>query len=219
MLNIYEVLDITESQIFTKLEATISINKIEYREFITEYEDRFQIPGILDVYFPELDDYTQIVTGYNSIGVMKSTDYFEDNTFITIKYSIGEKIIEQEFVNASINLPLVKQMLSGKLTYIKNPEIMINLLHQAIAKSDIVHLEIMLSNIFRDNSSGEPCRHTGDYSNSSQIGVLQLGKTDSWLSAIAFQNIDQGIMRGLINQKAAKMNPIEKVLNEEFSSL
>jgi hypothetical protein len=110
-------------------------------------------------------------------------------------------------------------MLNGKLEYIKNPEALVVLLHTALPKSDIVHLEVILSNIFRDNSSGEPARFTGSYSNSTQVGVLQLGKTDSWLSSIAFQNIDQGINRALVSNKPAKMNPIELVLNEQFQSL
>lgn len=219
MLNIYEVLDIKEQEIFTKIPCIISINKHEYKDFMVEYEDRYKIPGVIDVYFPDLDDYTQIITSYNSIGVLKTADFDETSDDINIKYESGDKIIEQDFVDSSINLSLITKMLNGRLEYIKTPETLVTLLHTALPKSDIVHLEVILSNTFRDDSTGEPARFTGDYSNSSQIGVLKLGKTDSWLSAIAFQNIDQGINRALVSKKPAKMNPIELVLNEEFQSL
>ena len=218
MINIYEVLDIKEQEIYTKIPCVISINKKEYADSISEEEKTFQIPGIVDIYFPDLDDITQVVTGYSSIGIVKTTNYNEDNSFININYEANDKIITQEFVDTNVSLSVIKQMLNGKFKYIKSPDIMLNLLHNALPKSDLVHLEVILSNIFRDESTGEPCRFT-DYSNAVQYGVLQLGKSDSWLSAIAFQNLDQGIMKGLVNQKPAKMNPIEKVLNEEFQEL
>lgn len=219
MLNIYEVLDIKEQEIFTKIPCIISINKSEYKEVMVEYEDRYRIPGVIDIYFPDLDDYTQLITSYDGIGILKSSNCEENKDDINIKYESGDKIIEQDYVDSNINLSLIRRMLNGKLEYIKTPEPLIMLLHTALPKSDIIHLEVILSNIFRDNDTQEPARFKGDYSNSTQIGVLQLGKTDSWLSAIAFQNIDQGINRALVSKKPAKMNPIELVLNEEFSSL
>lgn len=216
MLNIFEVLDIKEQEIFTKIDCEITINKTEYDGFFTEYHDRFQIPGVIEIYFPELEDYTQIITNYNIIGVMKSDDYDEDKSYIIIKYKSGDKIVEQKTVDVSTNLPLISQMLNGKLTYVKSPEALVNIMHTALPGSDLVHLELIISNIFRDNVTEEPARLTGDYSNASQVGVLQLGKTTSWLSAIAFQHIDQGITKALVSNKPAKMNPIEKVLNEDF---
>jgi hypothetical protein len=219
MLNIFEVLDIKEQEIFTKIPCVISINKSEYKDVMVEYEDRYRIPGVIDIYFPDLDDYTQLITSYDGIGVLKTSTYEETKQDINIKYESGDRIIQQDYVDSNINLPLIRRMLNGKLEYIKNPEALVVLLHTALPKSDIVHLEVILSNIFRDNSSGEPARFTGSYSNSTQVGVLQLGKTDSWLSSIAFQNIDQGINRALVSNKPAKMNPIELVLNEQFQSL
>lgn len=219
MLNIYEVLDIKEQEIYTKIPCVISINKHEYKDFMVEYEDRYIIPGVIEVYFPDLDDYTQIITSYNTIGILKTADYDETSDDINLKFESGDKIIAQDFVDASINLSLITRMLNGKLEYIKAPETLVNLLHTALPKSDIVHLEVILSNTFRDNSTGEPARFVGDYSNSSQVGVLRLGKSESWLSAMAFQNIDQGIDKALVSKKPAKMNPIELVLNEEFQSL
>lgn len=218
MLNVYQVLDIKEQEIYTKYPCSISINKKEYKDFISEEENKFVIPGIIEIYFPEYEDYTQIVTNYNSINVLKSNNYTEDNEFITIYYVEDDKIIEQEFVDSSVGLPVIRQMLNGKFKYIKSPEIMINLLHGVLPASDLIHLEVIMSNIFRDEKTGEPCRFT-DYNDATQYGMLQLGKSDSWLSAIAFQHLDQGIMKGLVAQKPAKMNPIEKVLNEEFQDL
>ncbi len=219
MLNIYEVLDIKEQEIFTKIPCVISINKLEYKDFMVEYDNKFEIPGIIDIFFPDLDDYTQVITSYNLIGVLKTANYDETDSDINIHFESGDKIIEQDYADSSINLPLITKMLNGKLEYIKNPEVLISLLNIALPKSDLVHFELMLSNIFRNNSTGEPARFDGDYNNANQVGVLKLGKSDSWLSAIAFQNIDQGINKALVSGKPAKMNPIELVLNEEFQSL
>lgn len=219
MIPLFEVLDIDKKEIHTKLDCVITLNKKELKDFIIEYDNRFEIPGVVDIYYPELEDFTQVITPYNLIGVIKTDDYLENNTDFEIKYKSGDKIIHQEYVDTEINLSLLNKMLDGRLKYIKDPETFLNLLNKALPQSDLIHLELILCNMFRDNETGEPCRLTGDYSNSSQIGVTRLAKMDSWLSAISFQNVDDGIERALYTGSKAKMNPIEKVLIEDFDNI
>jgi hypothetical protein len=219
MLNIDDVLIIKETSIQTKHPCKVSINKQEYKDFMVEYDDKYQIPGVVEIYFPELDDVTQIVTPYIYINLLKTENIVEDKSYINISYEKDDSLIIQEYAEDEVNLPLITKMIDGKLNYIKSPEQLVNLLHNALPKSDLVHLELILSNVFRDGINNQPCRLTGDYTNSKQIGVGQLALTDSWLSALAFQHIDRGIIRGLVYSQPAKMNPLEKVLNEEFQSL
>lgn len=219
MLNIFEVLNIDKKEIHTKLNCTITLNKQELKDYIVEYDNRFEIPGIVDIYFPELEDFTQVITPYKSIGIIKTDDYNESNSEYVINYLPDDKIIFQEYVDTEINLNLLNSMLDGRLKYIKDPETFLNLLTKALPSSDLVHLELILANMFRDNETGEPCRLNGDYTNAEQIGVTKLAKMDSWLSAITFQNVDVGINRALYTGSHAKLNPIEKVLTEEFDDL
>lgn len=219
MLNLDDVLEIGETEIKTKHPCQVIINKSEYKDFIVEYDDKYSVPGILDVYFPEIEDETQIITPYESVDLMKSDDFIEDRKYITLKYDKGETLVRQEYVNTEIGLSVITQMINGKLKYVKKPEALVSLLNIALPKSDLVHLELILSNTFRDSVTNEPCRLTGNYSNSIQVGVGKLALTDSWLSSLAFEHIDRGIRRALVLGQPAKMNPLEKVLNEEFAEL
>jgi hypothetical protein len=219
LLNIFEVLNIEKNEISTKLNCTITLNKTELKDFMVEYDNRFEVPGIIDIYFPELEDFTQIVTPYKVISIIKNENYKESNSEYELMYSANDRIIHQEYVDTEINLGLLNSMLDGRLKYIKDPETFLGLLNKALPKSDLVHLELILSNMFRDNESGDPCRFTGDYTNCEQIGVTRLAKMDSWLSAMTFQNIDVGINRALYTGAQAKLNPIEKVLTEDFDNL
>lgn len=219
MLNLFEVLDIQKKEIYTKLDCVITLNKPELKDFMIEYDNRFEIPGVVDVYFPELEDFTQIITPYNNIGIIKTDNYEETKSEYEIKYLSGDKIIAQENVDTEINLTLLDRMLDGRLKYIKEPETFLNLLNKALPQSDLVHLELIIANMFRDLETGEPCRFNGDYTNSQQLGVTKLAKLDSWISAISFQNVDEGLKRALYTGSKAKLNPIEKVFTEEFDSI
>lgn len=216
MLNPFNVLDIKETEIYTKDDCFIILDKKDLKDFMVEYDDKFEVPGIVSVVFPKLEDSTQIITPYDSIYVLKSENYTEDKDFYKINYLKDEKIIYQDYVSSSVNFNVINSMLGGTITYLKNPISLLFLLNIALPQSDLVHIELIVANMFRDKNTDEPCRLTGDYSNSKIIGLGQIARNDSWLSSISFERIDDGISKALCSKKNAKMNPIEKVLIEDF---
>lgn len=215
MLNPFEVLKIEKNKIFTKYDCIITLNLDEYEDDITETTTKYLIPGIVEIYIPELEDYAQIITSYNQIGLLKSNEYEETDDEITLNYSANDLIIEQEFSEIGGGFGGLKKVLEGKLTYIKTPEGLLNMFHANMPASDLCHLELIISNMLKD-SDGNLCRMSGNFKNFEQVGILKQAKTDSWLSGIAFQNIEHAINRALIKKEDAKMNPIEKILNEDF---
>lgn len=219
MLDPFKYLDIQETEIRAKHKSIIYLDKNDLKEFLTEYQDRFDIPGVVNIYIPSEENEVALVTPYDVIGVIKSDDYSETREFYQIVYEPGDLIIEQKYVSTETNLKLLSWMLDGKIKYVDSPEALVNLLHLSLPAADLVHLELLYSNIFRDNETGEPARFTGSYKNSHQVGVTKLGQTDSWLSAITFQHIQKGVEKALVHGQDAKMNPIEKVLTEDFKNL
>jgi len=82
---------------------------------------------------------------------------------------------------------------------------------------DLVHIETIVSNMFRDSEDLTlPARIT-DYRQFEIIGQKKLPYIISWLSGLTFENINRAIKVGLLDGKEAKMDPIEKIAMEQYS--
>jgi len=84
---------------------------------------------------------------------------------------------------------------------------------------DLIHLELIVSNMFRNSDDlTVPCR-LSNYKNPSIIGQKRLPfESGSWLNALAFENINKAVENGLIRNEDAEMNPLEKIIMEESQS-
>jgi hypothetical protein len=177
------------------------------------------LPGILDFYIPEFEDYSQIVLNYN-IDLMKTINVSEERFLRTIHYEKGETIIQKEYVPEGMDMGLLTQAIQGRIQYVKDPKILLNMIHDILPNVDLVHLELILSNMFRiEGKEDVRCRLNGNYKNSTIVGISKQPHQDSWKSALAFQHIDKAIETGLVQGKPTERNPIEKILNEEFEDL
>lgn len=220
MLKPAEVFNIEKNQISTKYQCSILINFKDYdqRTFI-ETSTKFQIPGILDFFFPELNDYCQIVLNY-PVDVHKTNNMTIEKTNTTIYYDSGDIVITKDYVSTTTDIGLLVRLLGGHVKYVRDPRIIVNMLHDILPGVDLVHLELIVSNMFRIlGNEDERCRLKGNYKNSTILGVKQQPFQDSWKSALAFQYIEKAIQQGLVKGKAIEENPIEKVLNEDFAGL
>lgn len=216
MLSPVDVLKINKTEIITKHDCIITINYDEYDDDVTELKSFYIVPGTIEIYFPSKDDFTQIITPYSDLYVVKSNDYDDDDKNITLNYKENDVIVSQKYTDNNMAFGNIKKIVEGKLLYIKTPEALLNIFHVFIPSIDLCHLELLISNMLRDKD-GNLCRHSGNFKDFDQIGIMNQAKSDSWLSSIAFQNIDQAINKALINKEDAKMNPLEKILNQEFN--
>ncbi len=215
MLNPFEVLTITENQIKTNYDCTITINYDDYDDAVTETKLYYKIPGSVEIFFPDLNDCTQIITPYAEISVLKSGDYDDTDDEIVLNYKKDDVLIFQEYTELGGGFGALKKIVEGKLTYIKTPEALLNLFHMNLPQIDLCHLELLISNMLRD-SDGNLCRHSNNFKDFIQMGIMNQAKTDSWLSSVAFQNIEQAVNKALVKKENAKMNPIEKIFNQDF---
>jgi hypothetical protein len=215
MLKINEVFKVQKNKIQTKYKCNILINSKEYKE-IAETATYYTIPGILTFYFPEFDDYAQIVLNYN-IDLMKSNNLEIEKKNITINYEKDQVVIQKDYYPNDVDIRMIINLLQGRVKYIKDPIILLNMLTTTLPKVDSVHLELIISNMFRSSDdNSKRCRLTGNYKDNIILGQTAQPFEDSWESAMMYRNIDKAINKGLINKQPTEENPIEKIANEKF---
>jgi hypothetical protein len=220
MLNPHEILSIEEQEIRANSKCTITIDFRDYpNDSIIDSKEFIVLPGIIDIYFPDLDDYCSIILIYN-VKLYKTNDIDDsDDNIIVINYNTGDLIISQDYYNTGMDMGLLIKLLNGRIKYIKDPKILLTMINNIIPNPDLVHLEVLISNMLRD-----PTDYTilSRYSNAKQpeiIGVTSQAKMDSALSSIAYRNIDQAIEHAIVKNKEFKNNPIELILQEKFEEL
>ena len=220
MIQPNEVFDISKNKITTRVECIITIDEREYddRTYI-EGSKIITLPGILQFYVPKYEDYVQISLTYQ-IDLWKTNNTFREKNTISITYDEGDTILSKDYVPDEVDIGLLIRLLQGRIKYVKDPKILLNMLHDILPDIDLVHLELIVSNMFRDEKDlNKKCRSTGKYENCTILGQQKQPFQDSWTSSMAFQYIDRAINTGLVGGKDAERNPIEKVLNEEFKQL
>jgi hypothetical protein len=216
MIKFEDFLDIQENEIKAKVECRIFLDLDEFGDNVIETSNSFIIPGIVDIYIPEKDTIIPIVLDYN-INIIKQNEEIDDEGRYTFIYYPDDLIIKQEHKNDRDDIRTAISLLQGRFKYIKNPNTLINLLHTILGNTDLVHLELVIANMFR-NEENEPVRFKGNYENKNNrvIGMIELGRQGSWLSSISYRNLSDNMKQALIKGEKAEKNPIEKLLEEDF---
>lgn len=221
MIAIEDVFNVQKNIISSKINCSITIDDRDYNEkILIETSDKFIIPGILQFYCPDLDDYCQIVLNY-SVDLMKTKNINNiDKHIFIINYEPGDTVLTKDYYPVETNMGLLIQLTEGRIKYINDPKILLTMFHDIIPSVDLVHLELIISNMFRvPGNEDERCRIKGNYKNAVILGAAKQPFQDSWHSALSFQYIEKAIQKGLIDKKSTEQNPIEKVLSEDFSKL
>ncbi len=211
---------IEKNAIIAKTQCSISIDEREYddRTFI-ENVSKISLPGILQFYVPEFEDFVEIKLSYE-VDLLKTSDVIRDKNTITITYNEGDTVLTKEYIQDDVDIGLLMRLLQAQIAYIKDPAIIFNMIHDILPSIDLVHFEVIVSNMFRQKDDPSiKCRISGNYKNSIVIGQNNQPYEDSWASAMAFQYINRAIIHGLVGGKDTDKNPIENVLTENFKGL
>jgi hypothetical protein len=221
MLKPEDIFIIGEKNIVAKKNCYINIDKEQYRESdLIEYNNRFVIPPILEFNVATEEegktDVVYLIFPYSEVNLMKSDNVNdEDENLTIIYYKKGDEVVNAEFINDEFDLKSIARLFQGRAKFINNPATLVNILHSGLKVLDLFYLELVISNMIRDEE-GNLCRHTGKFNNATVVGVTEQSKNNSWLSAIAYQNVNAGITKALIKNQDAEMNPVEKIINEKF---
>ncbi len=216
---INNLFDIQKTKIFAKENCFVQIKKSDYNIFLVNTEKYYIIPSIFNIYYNIGSETEYITLPFNFlVNLYKPLNTVEDNRQFKLIYEKGELIINQEFIQKNVNnFLIINRMFGGNLKYMNKPELLVNNLSEEFPSLDLVHLELIVMNMFRDkDDTTKQCRLTS-YKNSSVIGQSSLPFKTSWLNALIFENINKSIQVGLVENKDAEMNPIEKLVLTEDS--
>jgi len=217
MLNPLEMFEIDKHQIKATSHCFVTIDRDEYREAdFNEGADFINIPGVLTFVFPEQEGTSHLTYPYN-VKMMKSKDTQDDDTVMTIHYTEGDVIIDQKYSDDSVNMGTIVSMMHGRTGYINDPKTLTLLLHKQLPGADLVHLELIVSNIMY-TPDGKAARLTGNYKDAVTKSQTKVAFDNSWLSSMSYRNIDRAISRGLVDDREIENNPIEKIINEHYMS-
>lgn len=211
------ILDIQPKKIVAKQDVVIYIDRNEYKDNeLSDEGDYFIIPGILEVFAGDGTTGESIVLPYSfSVNLNKPENINHDKALVILNYSPGEVILTKDYYVKDFNPALTSKLLDGVTKYIVKPEILLDVLSNQLSKMDLVHLEVVISNMFRWKHDLSVPGRLVDYKDCQIIGCKQLPFVDSWLSALSFENINKAIKIGLVQNRDATFNPIEHVLLEK----
>lgn len=212
--------EINKTTIIAKQSCTIFLDEKDYdndEEAFIDCGDRYQIPGTLTVQVGEAPNYKDVTLPINIIvNLMKPNNYEENKNITSLYYESGELIVQQEFYTDDYDERILNRLFEGNAKYLNTPEILTLVLHDKLSEIDLVHIESIVSNMFRDADDVTiPARIT-NYKKFVILGQKKLPYEISWLSSLAFENINRAIKTGLLSGKDAKMDPIEQIVVEKY---
>lgn len=222
-LNFKEVsvfLQVNKKEILAKKEINIIIDKKDYdSKTLVELSDEYIIPGILDILVGEGDKKDTYTLPFNfKVHLIKPDNIIYNGQIITLVYSPGEKILYQDLYIKDNDPMILSRLLDGVTKYITSPEMLFDTVKKELPDTDCVHTELIVSNMLRSIENPTIPGRLVDYHNCQIIGCKKLPFVNSWLSALAFENINKAIKTGLVEHKDATFDPIENVLVEKFYS-
>lgn len=209
---------IEEKRIYAKEDCLISIDENDYDDItLMDCGDKYIIPGILNVTFYRVNETINVTLPIPiTVNLIKPEDIEVDGSTTILRYKSGDLILTQDFYTDDYDEKVIMRLFEGGLKYITNPEILVNLMSEKLPGIDLVHLELIVSNMFRDAENLTiPARLSG-YKDFVIVGQKKLPFISSWLNALAFENIDKAIRTGLITGKEAVLDPIERVVSERY---
>jgi len=212
---------IEKSFIEAKVPCTVFIDQNDYDDIsLIDCGDKYQIPGIITVQIGEVPNFEYITLPISiTVDLLKPNNYTIDGYLITLTYEPGEIILKQEYYNDDYDERVVMRLFEAGAKYITNPETLVNVIRDKLPGIDMVHLEAVVSNMFRDaDDPTKPARLT-NYKNFIVVGQKRLPFIISWLSALSFENINKAIKTGLLEGKEAQMDPIEKLVSEKYQGI
>lgn len=140
--------------------------------------------------------------------------------YIKLFYKKDDKILET-FLEAAITtqqLLYARRLLGGREIY-KDPDHLLNKLfkiYDPLTKSDLVHLEILLSQCLRDRKNPSIPARLGKPWDPIMINIKQIVFKTSFIQGLAFENINEAIRTGLVTKEVGDPSILEQILTGEL---
>jgi len=145
----------------------------------------------------------------------------KENGFLVFNFGPNSVILETSIDAAGIKeqIAYVKRLLSGR-EIVKDPTHLLSKLydvyHKVGADIDLVHYEIVLSNLLRDSSDPTLLARLRPQYNARLLNINAVVFNESFLSGIEFERIGKAIETGLVSERPRELSPLERVLLGEL---
>lgn len=210
--------DVSETTIKAKRLTYVNINTDDYdNNFFIESNEYYLVPGIITPVVYIEDDQKRFSFPFPYQVKLRKTSNMEIGGHdIIITYEPDDIIIEQDFYVKDVDVSLVQKLLEGHTKYINRPELLVLAIHDQLPGMDLVGLELIVQNMFRDASDNTiQARHT-DYTNFEIFGQKKLPFITSWESALSFEDPKKAIKNGLLSGQNSVEDPITSIVNEKY---
>lgn len=207
------LLDITENKIIAKHDnTTVHIDLKEFADDIVETSTHYNTVGVFDINIESKKEIAPIIFNY-MVKLMKTDDMIIDKSDVIITYKKGEVICTGTVKNNEVGVTSVVKLLNSRSDFVKDPTILVLLLHEKLPNIDLVHLETIVSNMNRvaDDNSLQARHHPSK--ESVILGNIKLASINSTLSSLAFRNIRKSIDTSLITTRKNKPNAIDNMIS------
>ncbi|MEM3452063.1 MAG: hypothetical protein QW835_00350 [Candidatus Hadarchaeum sp.] len=200
------------TKIVSKKQTEIIMSREDYpKDTFIETAEYVLVPGIFNV---KIEDETIQFPFDFKVKLYKREGFFEEDSVMHFVYEPYEVVIEQEFFEKSTDVDTIDHIFEGRAKYLGTPEMMLDVLSKKLPV-DLVHLELLISNMFRDRETKEPCRLHG-YRNCRVYGQKALPFMN-WFSGLGFENINKALKEGLLRGTEADLNPLTSLIVENYS--
>jgi hypothetical protein len=167
------------------------------------------------------DDYEFDVTIDNKIKIdLKNKKVKQNDKLITIEYDKDSDVFDclptTEVFSEQVKI--ISSLLSGRLPW-KSPDHFLMKVYEqykSLNFCDLVHLEILVSNLLRDKGNPSyPARLNKNY-NPTIINLKKIPHTESWLQGLNFENPKESITTGLLYDRPLDETILEKLVTGNF---
>lgn len=207
-----------KNSLFCLDDCSISIDLEEYKigdDFVIDDEENLiNVNGLIskmsfsDLTFDLILDYPAILK-YDTITQTKEE--------IKLTFKKDEEIIEVPFQKQDIKevTLYLERLISGKVRFKDTDHLFYKLYksYSDISDMDLVHLEILLSQILRDkNNPVIPARVGKDPEHPAMFNIKKNIFNSGFICGLAFENVNTAINTGLISKTELEPSILEKVL-------
>lgn len=222
----YKQFSIADNKLVTKnIECRVIIDKRYYKDKKDLYVDDKNVMRMTFGYFTiKISGYDIDVTIDNKIAInLNNCQVTETDDEYSLLFN-KENIIVFEAVPTpdifSEAVKMVDGLMSGRQPY-KNAEHLCRKIYELYknqgAGCDLVHYEVLVSNILRDkNNPSYPARLNPNEYNPTSVSLNSISKLESWLQAFEFQDPKEAITTGLLYPRPTQETILEKLVTNDF---
>ena len=210
--------------LYTNKKCKLIINlKDDYDSGQFEYDDqekKLYLKGMISKIEYENKIFNIVLDYSVNVLVNDNANTMLTKNIIQIEYKPNETILEV-LTEANIiteQLQYVKRLLGGKEIYKDANHMFMKIysIYGTISGMDLVHLEVLLSQCFRDKDNNQLPARLGKKWNPTMINIKKIVFSSGFLQGLSFENIGTALLTGLINEEQPEKSILEKVLTGEL---